>query len=64
MMRASLVVDRVYKEESSGLYFRTPDGVGTYWYDTLDELLEDMGWERSDLTTLGGIYYVTELEDF
>lgn len=62
MLREALVIDRVYKEESSGLYFRSPDGVGTYWYDTLEESLDDLGYELGD--DFGGLYYIDELEDF
>jgi hypothetical protein len=56
-LRETLKVDRIYKERSSGQYFVTPDGIGCYWYDTLEEAREQHG-------DTGPIISIDELSDF
>jgi len=42
--RKYLTVDTLYVEDKTGLYFVTPDCVGCYWYDTLEEAIVEYGW--------------------
>ena len=46
--RDQLIADRMYRlfqkeDESDAMYFYTPDGIGGYWYDTKEEMLEELG---------------------
>jgi hypothetical protein len=54
--RESLTVDTIYKERKSGLFFVTPDGVGCFWYDTLEEA-------RGEHGDTGPLITIDELED-
>jgi hypothetical protein len=55
--RENLTVDKIYFEKSSGQYFVTPDGIGCYWYGTLEEAREQHG-------DTGRVITVTKLSDF
>lgn len=55
--RDRLKVDELYKEQKSGMFFYTPDGIGVIWFDTLEEARDQTGIE-------GKVWTVTELEDF
>lgn len=40
MNRDRLVADRLYFIVKGKQYFYTPDGVGGYWYDNSDEVID------------------------
>jgi hypothetical protein len=56
-LRESLKVERIYKETKSGQYFVTPDGIGCFWYETLEEAQEQHG-------DTGRVIVISELSDF
>ena len=56
-LRSSLKVDRIYCEDSSGQFFVTPDGIGCFWYDTLEEAKEQHG-------DTGAVIVIQKLSDF
>lgn len=60
MLRKHLVIDKIYREEESGQFFRSPDGVGCYWYGTLEEAKEDLGYDPTYQVTVTN---VIRLED-
>lgn len=35
--------DLIYVNESGDCAWRTPDGIGCYWYDSLEDALDDLG---------------------
>lgn len=45
MKRSDLRVDVFYRSLISEFIFFTPDGIGGYWYDTLEEAIEQHGDE-------------------
>ncbi|QFG12167.1 Hypothetical Protein OBI_RACECAR_39 [Arthrobacter phage Racecar] len=47
----------IYEETSTGQYFFSPDGVGCFWYDTLEEAQEQHG-------DTGDVLEVEKLSDF
>lgn len=55
--RDSLTVNTIYLELESGLYFVTPDGVGCFWYDTLEGAQDQHG-------DTGDVEEVEKLSDF
>lgn len=56
-LRESLKTDTIYRERSSGQYFVTPDCVGCFWYETLEEAREQHG-------DTGRVISIDELSDF
>lgn len=56
-LRKTLKVNTIYRERSSGQYFVTPDAIGCFWYDTLDEAREQHG-------DTGPVISIEELSDF
>jgi hypothetical protein len=53
--RIELKVEVIYLDTNRNLYLVTPDGIGVWWYDTLEEAREAHG---DDVPV-----YETELED-
>lgn len=43
MERKDLQAEQGYHEAKTDTYFWTPDGVGGYWYDTLEEMEDQHG---------------------
>lgn len=41
--RKALLVNRLYHEVPSGMYFHTPDGVGVLWYEDFAEAMAETG---------------------
>lgn len=58
LYRDELVVDQVYGFLGDDTHFVSPDGVGVYYYDTLEELRDDYGFPSTS------VIYVDELSDF
>jgi non-homologous end joining protein Ku len=54
--RDDMETDRIYYVWNSNKYVITPDGVGCFWYDTIDEALD-----ATD--KVGKIFVIEELED-
>jgi hypothetical protein len=53
--RKDLFIEQGYLEFDSNRYFWTPDGVGVFWFDTKEELLNDLDCDD--------IFIVLRLED-
>ena len=52
--RIDLKADQMYRlfykaDESDETFFYTPDGVGGFWYDTEEEMLDQHGFDDSKL---------------
>lgn len=58
--RSRVATDTLYFERASNCYFITPDGIGCYWFDTLDEVRDQYGDEMADRTPIT----IQELESF
>jgi hypothetical protein len=45
MTRDELDIDRLYYVLDVKQYVITPDGVGCFWYESLDQALRATGWD-------------------
>lgn len=59
MYRKDLKVDQAYYVERDDLFFITPDAVGGFWYNTLEELEDQHG--RSNNPRVIRIFELFEL---
>jgi len=57
MERKDLQADVAYYDVKAEMYFWSPDGVGGFWYDSLEELEEQHG-------EAGRIIHVDEILDY
>lgn len=46
--RSALEVDTAYFVRKDDMYFITPDGVGGYWFDTIEELEDEYGFQSAE----------------
>jgi hypothetical protein len=46
--RSALSVDTAYYIRKDDMYFITPDGVGGYWFDTIEELEDEYGFQSAE----------------
>lgn len=46
--RSELSVDTAYYIRKDDQYFITPDGVGGYWFDTIEELEDEYGFQSAE----------------
>jgi hypothetical protein len=56
--RSQLVADRLYRD-NDGTYFVSPDGIGVFWFDTMEEVNEQYG-----ANNFPKVYHVSHLTDF
>lgn len=54
--RSELKAEQAYHVTKDDMFFWTPDGVGGFWYDTLEEMEDQHG--------VGDIIYIDELLDY
>lgn len=57
MERKDLQAEVAYYDQTAEMWFWSPDGVGGYWYDSLEELEEQHG--EQDL-----VKHVSEILDY
>jgi hypothetical protein len=55
--RKDLKAEQAYFDQKADMFFWTPDGVGGFWYATLEELEEEHGEE-------GDLIIVSEILDY
>lgn len=46
--RDSLEVDTAYFVRKDDMYFVTPDGIGGFWYDTIEDLEDQHGFQSAE----------------
>lgn len=46
--RSELSVDTAYFVRKDDMYFITPDGIGGFWYDTIEELEDQHGFQSAE----------------
>lgn len=46
--RSELAVDTAYFVRKDDQYFITPDGIGGYWFDTIEELEDEYGFQPAE----------------
>lgn len=46
--RSELAVDTAYFIRKDDMYFITPDGIGGYWFDTIEELEDEYGPQAAE----------------
>lgn len=46
--RSELEVDTAYYVRKDDMYFITPDAIGGFWYDTLEELEDAHGFQSAE----------------
>lgn len=46
--RSELSVDTAYFVRKDDQYFITPDGLGGFWYDTIEELEDQHGFQSAE----------------
>lgn len=46
--RSELAVDTAYYIRKDDQYFITPDGIGGYWFDTIEELEDEYGFQSAE----------------
>lgn len=59
--RATQDADVIYVHDKSGMAFVTTDGIGRYWFDTVDEAIEEFG-DDLDITYVDHICDYEECE--
>lgn len=47
-LRSELAVDTAYYVRKDDQYFITPDGIGGYWYDTIEALEDEYGPQAAE----------------
>ena len=47
-LRSELEVDTAYYVRKDDQYFITPDGIGGYWFDTIEELEDEYGFQSAE----------------
>jgi hypothetical protein len=48
MDRSELKADQAYYIRKDDMYFYTPDGVGGFWYDTIEALEDQHGYQDEE----------------
>jgi len=46
--RNELEVDTAYFVRKDDMFFITPDGIGGFWYDTIEELEDQHGFQSAE----------------
>lgn len=46
--RSELSVDTAYFIRKDDQYFITPDGIGGYWFDSIEELEDEYGFQAAE----------------